>query len=395
MKKRLMLLAVALIMSLTGCTGDGTPTPDVWSMVVAPSITSVNKATFTEGTGGTFTVIASGHPDPTFSLSGTLPTGVTFNTTSGILAGTPETGTAGTYPLTFTASNGIFPNATQNFTLTVIEVFSELFVADEGTGNVYVLNRTADGLAGPLRTITGLNMPNNVAVDRVNNELFVMCKGDDTIKVFSRTANGADPPLRTIDGVNSTGDIVGMVVDPVNNELFVANNTTVIVIARDLDGPAAALRTIATGSDKARGVALDTTNNELFVADNTTSEIYVYERTADGIPTPLRTITGVNGVQGLALDLVNNELIAGTTNDYFSVFSRTANGAAAAHELRRVTVAGGYLGVVAVNTINNELLVTDVGRGLIYAFDRTANDADPPLRTITGLDEPRGIDIGP
>ena len=119
MKKRLMLLAVALIMSLTGCTGSGTPTPDVWSMVVAPTITSVNKATFTEGTGGTFTVIASGHPDPTFSLSGTLPTGVTFNTTSGILAGTPETGTAGTYPLTFTASNGIFPNATQNFTLTV------------------------------------------------------------------------------------------------------------------------------------------------------------------------------------------------------------------------------------------------------------------------------------
>ena len=101
MKKRLMLLAVALIMSLTGCTGSGTPTPDVWSMVVAPTITSVNKATFTEGTGGTFTVIASGHPDPTFSLSGTLPTGVTFNTTSGILAGTPETGTAGTYPLTF------------------------------------------------------------------------------------------------------------------------------------------------------------------------------------------------------------------------------------------------------------------------------------------------------
>ncbi|MDD4356722.1 MAG: Ig domain-containing protein [Smithellaceae bacterium] len=119
MRKRLMLLAVVLIMSITGCTGDGTPAPDVWSIVVAPSITSVNKATFTEGTGGTFTVIASGNPDPTFSLNGTLPTGVTFNTTSGILAGTPATGTAGTYPLIFTASNGISPNATQNFTLTV------------------------------------------------------------------------------------------------------------------------------------------------------------------------------------------------------------------------------------------------------------------------------------
>jgi hypothetical protein len=126
MKKRLMLLAVLLMMSITGCTGSGTPTPDVWSIVVAPTITSVDSATFTEGTGGIFTVIASGNPDPTFALSGTLPSGVTFNTTSGILAGTPTTGTAGTYPLIITASNGVLPNATQNFTLTVIsdDVFS-------------------------------------------------------------------------------------------------------------------------------------------------------------------------------------------------------------------------------------------------------------------------------
>ena len=36
------------------------------------------------------------------------------------LAGTPNAGTGGTYPLTITASNGVAPNAIQNFTLTVI-----------------------------------------------------------------------------------------------------------------------------------------------------------------------------------------------------------------------------------------------------------------------------------
>ncbi len=35
------------------------------------------------------------------------------------LTGTPASSTAGAYLLTFTASNGTLPNATQNFTLTV------------------------------------------------------------------------------------------------------------------------------------------------------------------------------------------------------------------------------------------------------------------------------------
>ena len=35
------------------------------------------------------------------------------------VAGTPGAGTGGTYPLTITAVNGIVPNATQSFTLTV------------------------------------------------------------------------------------------------------------------------------------------------------------------------------------------------------------------------------------------------------------------------------------
>ena len=34
-------------------------------------------------------------------------------------AGTPAAGTGGTYALTFTAANGVSPDATQSFTLTV------------------------------------------------------------------------------------------------------------------------------------------------------------------------------------------------------------------------------------------------------------------------------------
>ena len=84
-----------------------------------PSITSGASATFTVGTQGTFTVTTTGTPAPTLTELGNLPTGVTFNSATGVLSGTAATGTGGTYNVNFTASNGLGANAVQNFTLTV------------------------------------------------------------------------------------------------------------------------------------------------------------------------------------------------------------------------------------------------------------------------------------
>ena len=87
----------------------------------APTITSANATTFTVGTTGSFTVTSTGYPDRTYAIAGNLPTGVTFDTGTGILSGNAAALTGGTYPLVITASNGIDPVATQNFTLTVNE----------------------------------------------------------------------------------------------------------------------------------------------------------------------------------------------------------------------------------------------------------------------------------
>jgi putative Ig domain-containing protein len=88
----------------------------------SPIITSANNTTFTVGSAGTFTVTASGTPASfTFSETGALPAVVTFNTLTGVLAGTPAPGTGGTYPLGLTASNGVLPDGTQSFTLNVNE----------------------------------------------------------------------------------------------------------------------------------------------------------------------------------------------------------------------------------------------------------------------------------
>src|SRR5262249_18335748 len=90
----------------------------------APVITSANATTFTVGQFGTFTVTTTGIPTVTTITRGgvALPTGVMFvdnGNGTGTLSGTPGMGTGGTYALSFTASNGVMPNATQNFTLTV------------------------------------------------------------------------------------------------------------------------------------------------------------------------------------------------------------------------------------------------------------------------------------
>ena len=86
---------------------------------VAPAITSASSTTFSTGTAGTFTVTATGTPAPTFTETGNLPGGVTLNSTTGVLSGTPGAGTAGTYSISITAANGTLPNSTQSFTLTV------------------------------------------------------------------------------------------------------------------------------------------------------------------------------------------------------------------------------------------------------------------------------------
>ena len=64
----------------------------------APAITSANNTTLTQGTSGSFTVTTTGSPTPTLSEAGSLPSGVSFNTSTGVLSGTPGTGTVGDLP---------------------------------------------------------------------------------------------------------------------------------------------------------------------------------------------------------------------------------------------------------------------------------------------------------
>ena len=127
---------------------------------VAPAITSGSSTTFVVGTMGSFTVMATGTPTPSLTETGALPSGVTFKDNgngTATLGGTPTTGTAGSYAITITAQNGVPPNATQSFTLTVNQAPTITSVNNTtftvGTAGSFAV--TATGTPTPSLTETG------------------------------------------------------------------------------------------------------------------------------------------------------------------------------------------------------------------------------------------------
>ncbi len=166
----------------------------------APAITTADSDTVVAGVGGTFTVIATGSPTPSWNEVGQLPMGVsltdngdgtaTFNILPTVLATT-----AG---ITITASNGNAPNASQDFTLTIIQP------------NVLTISNLNDSGAGSLRSaITQANQAGGTDLIKAASGL----KG--TIKLLS-----ALPALDaniiilgtglTISGAKSTGSVLSV-----------------------------------------------------------------------------------------------------------------------------------------------------------------------------------------
>jgi len=87
---------------------------------IAPAITSPATATFQTGVHGSFTVQATGTPAPTVSAVD-YPSWLTFTpgSASGVLSGTPPTGSGGVFQVYIDADNGSGFTASQTLTITV------------------------------------------------------------------------------------------------------------------------------------------------------------------------------------------------------------------------------------------------------------------------------------
>jgi hypothetical protein len=88
----------------------------------APTITSPATAAFSTGIAGTYSVTTTGYPAPTVTETGALPAGLTFTAAANgtaTIAGTPASGTAGTYHVSVAATNSSGSTSTLALVITV------------------------------------------------------------------------------------------------------------------------------------------------------------------------------------------------------------------------------------------------------------------------------------
>src|SRR6476661_3127628 len=170
----------------------------------APVFTAASPpSTATAGNPYSYTFTASGSPAPTFGVSsGALPAGLSLNTTTGVLSGTPTTD--GTSTFAVTATNGVSPDAvTGSLTITVspgqaAPVFTAASPPSTATaGNPYSYTFSASGTPAPTFGVSSGALPAGLSLNTATGVL----SGTPTTagsSTFAVTAtNGVSPDAVT------------------------------------------------------------------------------------------------------------------------------------------------------------------------------------------------------
>jgi uncharacterized protein YhjY with autotransporter beta-barrel domain len=137
--------AFTVIVSATNATGTGTKSVTMNIAVGAPAITSASSASGQSGQPFSYQITATNAPT-SYGASG-LPPGVTVNTTTGLVSGTPTT--TGTFNASITATNG---TGTGSAGLTITITLGPPLITSPATAN------GATGVAFTYQ-ITALNSP--------------------------------------------------------------------------------------------------------------------------------------------------------------------------------------------------------------------------------------------
>jgi hypothetical protein len=173
-----------------------------------------------------------GHPVATYTVLGTLPFGIGIGSTgpgTASIAGTAPDGSGGTYPVTVVGSNGVPPDATHPFTLTVHE-------ASELTGPASAAFTVGTPGSSTAYTATGFPVPTITAPNGLPGGL-TLAGGSGTATISGTPADnsGGSYPDVVVTASNGVGPDATVLTDITINE------------APELAGPASVRFVTGTG----------------------------------------------------------------------------------------------------------------------------------------------------
>ncbi|HWP85723.1 MAG TPA: beta-propeller fold lactonase family protein [Terriglobia bacterium] len=275
----------------------------------------------------------------------------------------------------------------------------ELFVANDTGNNILVFDVMANGDVAPKRIIEGpktlIKNPTGVAVDEKNNELWVANFGNHSATVYDIDANGNIEPKRIIRSttLDVPAPMIGnphtMAFDTKRNEILVANcvaHPQVVAFERTANGVPRPTRSIAGQNTliarTIHDMAYDPIHDEIVVPQFFAFAILTFDGGANGNVPPKRKIfgpsTGIRNPDAVSLDPVNGEIYVPQDNNKLLVFKREVNGDAA--PIRILDTGDGDPNRVVIDPVHNLLIVS--GGPRLRIWDRTASGKVPPKAVI-------------
>jgi len=169
---------------------------------------------------------------------------------------------------------------------------------------IAVFARLADGAAAASRVIAGQQTllgrtMHGIRYDAIHDEIVVPHQLGQAVLVFRGGANGEEPPIRVIQGSLTQLRAPDRVdIDPVNNEILVAEEDHLLVFPREANGNTAPKRVLRTPGASYSESNVDPVRNLLVIGgnmqlnDRRASAIMVFNRTAEGSQEPRWSIAG-------------------------------------------------------------------------------------------------------
>ena len=340
-------------------TGPGSaPSNGVTAGSVAPTITSTAPANGITGSAYSHTFTATGTTPITWSItSGTAPTGLALNASSGVLAGTPTT--TGTFGATITATNA-GGTGTQGVSITVTAAAQPFaYISNQSNNNVSVINTATNTL---VVSVPVGNNPTGVAVHPGSARVYVANENSATVSVIDTATN-------TVVAVVPVGSFPrGVAVLPDGSRVYVANingnNVSVINTATNT-----VVGTVSVGSSPA-GIAVHPDGSRVYVTNTSSNSVSVINTATNTVLATVSVGSEPHGVvvhtDGSRVYVTNRggasiSVINTATNTVLATVGvgTTPNGVAVHPDGSRVYVANTFSGSVSViNTATNVVTAT-------------------------------------